>query len=53
MSHDHHPPLHDVTKKKTASSVVVCWTVFTDLLLGNALIKAVKILNKKQTVSAL
>jgi hypothetical protein len=29
--------------KNTASSIVACWTVFTELLSGNALIKSVKI----------
>jgi hypothetical protein len=29
--------------ENTASSIVACWTVFTGLLLGNALIKSVKI----------
>jgi hypothetical protein len=29
--------------ENTASSVVACWTVFTELLTGNALIKSVTI----------
>jgi hypothetical protein len=43
MSRDHHPPLRDVTvdTEKTASSIAACWTVFTELLPGNALIKSV------------
>jgi hypothetical protein len=46
MSRDHHPPLRDVTANtdNTASSIVACWTVFTELLPGNALIKSVTIL---------
>jgi hypothetical protein len=42
-SHDHHPPLYDVTAdmENTASPIVACWTVFTELLPGNALIKSV------------
>jgi hypothetical protein len=45
MSHDHHSPLRDVTAdtENTASSVVACWTVFTELLPGNALFKTVTI----------
>jgi hypothetical protein len=31
----------------TASSVVACWTVFTELLPGNALIKSVTIYTEK------
>jgi hypothetical protein len=43
MSRDHHPLLRDVTadKEYTTSSIVECWTVFTELLPGNALIKSV------------
>jgi hypothetical protein len=43
MSRDHHPPLRDVTAdtENTASCPVACWTVFTELLPGNALIKSV------------
>jgi hypothetical protein len=45
MSHDHHPPLRDVTSdlENTASSIVACWTVFTELFPGNALIKSVTV----------
>jgi hypothetical protein len=45
MSRDHHPPLRDVTAgtETTASSIVACWTVFTELLPGNALIKSVTV----------
>jgi hypothetical protein len=47
MSRDHHPPLRDVTAdtENTASSIVACWTVFTELLPGNELIKSVTICN--------
>jgi nanoRNase/pAp phosphatase (c-di-AMP/oligoRNAs hydrolase) len=43
MSRDHHPPLRDVTAdtENTDPSTVACWTVFTELLPGNALIKSV------------
>jgi hypothetical protein len=43
MSRDHHPRLRDVTAdtKNTVSSVVACWTVFTELLPSRALIKSV------------
>jgi hypothetical protein len=42
MTHDHYPLLCDVTAdtENTASSTVECWTVFTELLPGNALIKS-------------
>jgi hypothetical protein len=42
MSRDHYPPLRDVTadKENTISSIVAYWTVFTELLPGNALIKS-------------
>jgi hypothetical protein len=45
MSRAHHPPLRDVTAdmENTASSIVACWTVFAELLPGNALIKFVTI----------
>jgi hypothetical protein len=45
MSRDHHPPLRDVTAdvENTASSIAACWTVFTELLPGNALIKSITI----------
>jgi hypothetical protein len=45
MSRDHHQPLRDVTAdtENTAFSIVACWTVFTELLPGNALIKCVTI----------
>jgi hypothetical protein len=48
MWHDHRPLLRDVTAdmENTASSIVVCWTVFTELLPGNALIKSVTIFNE-------
>jgi hypothetical protein len=44
-SRDNHPSLRDVTADtgNTTSSIVACWTVFTELLPGNALIKSVKI----------
>jgi hypothetical protein len=47
MSRDHHPPLRDVTvdTENIASSIVACWTVFTELLPCNALIKSVTILS--------
>jgi hypothetical protein len=43
MSRYHHPPLRDVTAEieNTASSIVACWTVFTELLPGKAFIKPV------------
>jgi thiosulfate reductase cytochrome b subunit len=43
MSRDHHPPLRDVTAdtESIASYIVACWTVFTELLPGNALIRSV------------
>jgi hypothetical protein len=43
MSRDHHPRLRDVTAdtENTATTVVACWTVFTELLPGSALIKSV------------
>jgi hypothetical protein len=43
MSHDHYPLLCDVTveTQNTAFSIVACWTVFTELLPGNALKKSV------------
>jgi hypothetical protein len=45
MSRDRHQLLRDVTAgtENTASSVVACWTVFAELLPGNALIKSVTI----------
>jgi hypothetical protein len=55
MSRDRHPPLRDVTAdtENAASSIVACWTVLTELLPGNALIKSVKICtaleDKKET----
>jgi hypothetical protein len=47
MSRDHQPPLRDVTTdmENTASSTVECWTVFTVLFPGNALIKSVTLRN--------
>jgi hypothetical protein len=46
MSHDHHPQLCDVTAdmENTASSIIVCWTMFTGLLPGNMLFKSITIL---------
>jgi hypothetical protein len=45
MSRDHYLLLCDVTAdtENTASSIVACWTVFTQLLPGNALMKSVTI----------
>jgi hypothetical protein len=45
MSHDHYPLLCDVTAdtENTASSIVSCWTVFTEILPDNALIKSITI----------
>jgi hypothetical protein len=45
MSRDHHSQLRDVTadRKNTTSSIVACWTVFTELLPGKALIKSVTV----------
>jgi hypothetical protein len=45
VSRDHHSPLRDVTvdMENTAFPTVACWTVFTELLPGNALIKSVTI----------
>jgi hypothetical protein len=41
MSRDH-PPLCDVTAdRENAVSIALCWTVFTELLPGNALIISV------------
>jgi hypothetical protein len=34
------PPLSADDIKKASSSIVACWTVFTELLPGNALIKS-------------
>jgi hypothetical protein len=52
MSRDHHPPLRDVTAdtENTASSSDACWTVFTELLPGKALIKSVTVLNSTKTI---
>jgi hypothetical protein len=46
MSRDHYLLLCDVTAdtENTASSIVACWTVFTELLPGNAVIKSFTIL---------
>jgi hypothetical protein len=43
MSCDRYLLIYDVTADTgiTASSIVSCWTVLTELLLGNALIKSV------------
>jgi hypothetical protein len=48
MSRDHQP-LHDVTEdtENTASSIAACWTVLTEMLPGNALIKSDTILKKR------
>jgi hypothetical protein len=45
ISRDYYVLLCDVTAdtESTASSVVACWTVFTKLLPGNALIKSVAV----------
>jgi hypothetical protein len=45
MSRDHHLPLRDVTAdtENTVSSIVTCWTVFTELLPAKALLKSVTI----------
>jgi hypothetical protein len=45
ISCDHYPLLCDITTdtENIASSIVVCWTVFTELCHGNALIKSVTI----------
>jgi hypothetical protein len=53
MSRDQHPPSHDVTSdtENTASSVVACWTVFTELLLGNVLIKSVFLWETRENIS--
>jgi hypothetical protein len=50
MSCDHHPPLCDVTTstENTASSIVACWAVFTQLLPGNGLIKSVILSSRVQ-----
>jgi hypothetical protein len=44
MSRDQYPPLRDITAdtENTASSIA-CWTVFTELLPGNAFIKSVTV----------
>jgi hypothetical protein len=34
-----------VSTENTASSIVACWAVFTELLPGNALIKSVTLLS--------
>jgi hypothetical protein len=48
MSLDHYLLLCDVTAytESTASSIVACWTVFTELLRSNALTKSVTFLNE-------
>jgi hypothetical protein len=53
MSRDHHPPLRDVTAdtESTAFSVVACWTVFTELLPGNALIKSVTLFMEERILT--
>jgi hypothetical protein len=45
MSRDHYILLCDVSAdtENTAPSIVACWTMFTQLLPGNALIKSVTI----------
>jgi hypothetical protein len=47
MSRDHNPPLRDVTAdtENTACSIVACWTVFTELLPGIALIKSITVIS--------
>jgi hypothetical protein len=47
MSRDRYLLLCDVTAdtENTSSSIVVCWAVFTELLLGSTLIKSVTILS--------
>jgi hypothetical protein len=49
MSHDHYLLLCDITMdtENTASSIVACWTVFTELLPGNALTKSVTLSSHK------
>jgi hypothetical protein len=46
MSRDYYLLLWDLTAdtENTASSIVACWFVFTELLPGNALIKSVTLL---------
>jgi ABC-type antimicrobial peptide transport system permease subunit len=50
MSHDHYPAsLFGAlvgSTENTVYSIVACWTVFTELLPGNALIKSFIICNK-------
>jgi hypothetical protein len=43
MSRDHYPPRGDVSAdtENTASSIVACWTVLTELLPANTLTKSV------------
>jgi hypothetical protein len=55
MSGDHYLLLSDVTAdtENTASSVVACWTVFTEPLPCNALIKSVPIYNYLQVLLTL
>jgi hypothetical protein len=55
MTRDHNPALRYVTAdmENTASSIVACWTVFTELLPGNALLKSVTILIAVSVVSLL
>jgi hypothetical protein len=44
MSRDHYSPLRDVTAdKENKASIAARWTVFTEVLFGNALIKSVTI----------
>jgi hypothetical protein len=45
-----HPPLGDVTAdtENTSSSIVACWTVFTEPLPGNVFIKSITILCRKR-----
>jgi hypothetical protein len=51
MSPDRHLLLCDVTAdtENTASFIVACWTVITELLPGNALTKSVTILTSART----
>jgi hypothetical protein len=43
------PLLGEDDIENTASSIVACWTVFTELLPGNALIKSVGIFKRVGT----
>jgi hypothetical protein len=54
MSPDHYLLLCDVTvdTENTASSVVACRTVFTELLPGNALIKSVTLYMNEMCINS-